>query len=136
MAKEINLESDLDLICVRAKSFPQGIEDAFTTLENKIPTRKDRECYGIYEKNQDGVTYRAAMLKKSDDEDVRYSLENYTMRRGKFLGVKINNWKNNMEKIGRTFDEMFEDERVEKNSPSIEAYKGMNDVICMVRIKE
>ncbi|MGG6231209.1 hypothetical protein [Tenacibaculum sp. SDUM215027] len=133
--KEINLESDLNLICVRAKSFPQGIEDSFKTLERKVPTRKGRECYGIYEENENGITYRAGMLKKTDDEDAKYGLENYIVKKGKYLGVTINNWKSNIPKIGQTFDKMVEDERVEKNSPSIEVYKGLNDVICMVKMK-
>tara|TARA_R110002012_G_scaffold298643_1_gene497215 strand:+ start:2616 stop:3023 length:408 start_codon:yes stop_codon:yes gene_type:complete len=133
--KEINLESDLNLICVRAKSFPQGIEESFKTLESKVPTRKGRECYGIYEENESGITYRAGMLKKTDDEDVKYGLENFTVKKGKYLGVTINNWKSNIPKIGQTFDKIVEDERVEKNSPSIEVYKGMNDLICMVKMK-
>ncbi len=121
--KEIKIESDLNLICVRAKTFPQGIEEAFKTLESKVPNRKERECYGIYGKNENGITYRAGMLKKINDEDVKYGLENYTIEKGTYLGITINNWKTNIPKIGQTFDKIAEDERVEKNSPSIEVYK-------------
>ncbi len=90
--KKINLESDLNLICVRAKSFPQGIENSFKTIESKVPTRKGRECYGIYEENENGITYRAGMLKKMEDEDKKYDLENYVIEKGKYLGVTIYNW--------------------------------------------
>ena len=134
--KEINIESDLNLICVRAKSFPEGIEDSFKTLENKVPTRKGRECFGIFEENQNGITYRAGMLKESDDEDKKYGLENFTIKKGKYLGVTITNWQKKIESIGTTFDKMFEDERVDKNSLSVEMYKGMNDLICMVKMKK
>ena len=133
--KEINLESDLKLICVRAKSFPQGIEESFKTLVSKIPTQKERGCYGIYEESKNGITYRAGMLKKSEDEDVKYELENYIVKKGNYLGVTINNWKSNIDKIGQTFDEMAKDDRVEKNSPSIEVYKGLDDMICMMKMK-
>lgn len=133
--KEIKIESDLQLICVRAKSFPQGIEESFKVLESKVPGKKGRECYGIYEENDSGITYRAGMLKEAGNEDVIYRLENYTIKKGKYLGVTIYNWKDNIPKIGQTFDKMAEDQRVEKNSPSIEVYKGLKDVICMMKMK-
>ncbi len=67
---KIDIESDLNLVCVRAKSFPQGIEEAFKTLENKIPNQQERECYGIYEENKSGIIYRAGMSKKGTNNMV------------------------------------------------------------------
>ncbi len=109
---EINIESDLNLVCVRTKSFSQGIEEAFNP-ENKIPNQQERECYGIYEENKSGIIYRAGMSKKDNNEDVEYGLENYTIKKGEYLTVIINDWKNNIPKIGQTFD------KIAKSQPAI-----------------
>ena len=37
-------------------------------------------------------------------------------QKGKYLGLTIYNWKDNIPKIGQTFDKMAEDQRVEKTA--------------------
>lgn len=132
--KEINIESDINLICVRAKSFPEGIEDAFKVLTNKFEYSEEKGCFGIYEETDEGIVYRAAMQVDLDSETSLDKFEKFTIEKGNYLSTKITDWQEKIPLIGPTFDKLFLDERVDKNSASIEMYKGTNELTCMVKI--
>jgi hypothetical protein len=36
----------------------------------------------LYEENENRIPYRTGMLKKTDDEEVQYGLENYIVKKG------------------------------------------------------
>lgn len=132
--KEINIESDINLVCVRAKKFPEGIEDAFKILTNKFEYSEEKGCYGIYEETDEEIVYRAAMQVDSDSESTLDKFEKFTIEKGKYLSTIITEWQEKIDLIGPTFDKLFQDERVDKNSVSIEMYKGTNELTCMVKI--
>ena len=121
-------------MCVCAKSFPEGIQEAYKTLESKVESAKGRKYFGIYQRTEDGINYSAAMLKESDDEDKKYGFDGFTIEKGKYLSVTVKDWQKSVDCIGPTFEKIFEDERVDKNSVSIEVYKG-NDMECLAMMK-
>ncbi len=56
-----NLKDDVKVYCTAAKSFPQGIEEAFITLE-KMLSKEGRTFYGIsYKSRDDNIIYKAAV---------------------------------------------------------------------------
>lgn len=132
----IKILNDVKLFYIQATSFPDGIKDAFNKLENSLPTKQGREFYGIYEENENGISYKAAVLEQFKNEGDKYSCKYFILEKGKYLSESINNWETKIEKIGETFDKMFEMENVNPKSPSIEHYKTLNELVCMVKLND
>ncbi len=56
----IILENDIKVICVKAVSFPDGIQDAHDKLRAMFPPIPTRRYFGISYPQQGGIVYRAA----------------------------------------------------------------------------
>ncbi len=58
-----NLKDDVKVYCTAAKSFPQGIQEAFITLE-KMLSKEGRTFYGIsYKSRDDNIIYKRQFQK-------------------------------------------------------------------------
>lgn len=123
----------MKVFCVRAKSFPNEIGQAFGTLINLLPTIEGRTFFGVsYQgKNQDMV-YNAAVLESFEGEGKIYGCETFTIKKGEYLSEMLKGWKKNEASIGLTFKRMSE-VRNDTVFPCVEWYQG-EDVLCMVRI--
>ncbi len=133
--KNYFLNDDIKIFCVTAKSFPEGIMEAFTTLEKMLPTINGRIFYGISYKNKDGsIGYKAAVAESFEGEGEKYNCETFIITRGEYLTETIMNWRNNIPAIGSAFQMLLSDPRLDNSFPCVEWYKSDVEVMCMVRI--
>lgn len=131
----VELPNDIQLLCVTAKTFPAGVKQAFDQLYQQVPDAPKRACYGIYEEQEGHVTYRAALVAQTLDEAQKLGMESYLVAKGKYAMETIQDWSTNIPAIGATFCKMLENEKVDKESPSIESYQP-NDVLhCLLILK-
>ncbi|MEZ5003957.1 MAG: hypothetical protein R2730_13090 [Chitinophagales bacterium] len=129
------LPNDIHLLCVIAKTFPDGVKQAFDQLYQQVPNAQERTCYGIYEEQEGKITYRAALAAQTLDEAQNLNMESYVVVKGSYARETIQDWPANIPTIGATFCKMLENEKIDKESPSIEAYQP-NDVLhCLLRLK-
>jgi hypothetical protein len=132
--EKYHLKEDVKIFSVIAKSFPEGIGEAFKTLEKKLPTKESRTFYGISSKNEKGVIiYKAAVSESFEGEGEQYGCESFIIKKGKYLTETLKDWRKNEKIIGDTFMKLLADPRLDTTFPCVEWYKG-DDVICMVRI--
>jgi hypothetical protein len=130
-----NLEEDMKIFCVAAKSFPYEIKQAFGTLINMLPTIEDRTFFGIaYQNNEGEMIYKAAVLELFDGEGEELGCEHFTIRKGEYLSERLKNWKTDEGMIGMTFRKLA-NSNYDTTFPCVEWYQGA-DVTCMVRLEK
>lgn len=129
------LKEDLKLFCIKARSFPHDIKEAFDKLINLLPTTDGRTFFGIsYQTSSGEIIYKAAVLESYEGEGVSLGCESYTVKKGEYLAETIYNWMKDVTSIGSAFRKMV-DSRSDTTFPCVEWYQG-DDVMCMVRIEK
>lgn len=134
--EKYTLDKDLYLICVRATSFPDGIQAAFQKLEQTDPSIPTRTRYGISHGNKTGIIYWAAVEEAFKGEGYTFGLEQYTIKKGVYATEMLRNIQGKEEQIGRAFDTLLSNPKLDRLGECIEWYKGENEVLCMVRLTE
>jgi len=129
------LKDDIELICVNANSFPDGITEAFDRLHNILGPDNRRKLYGVSHGTENGKTiYKAAAERQNDNEASELKLETFLVRKGEYVGARIINYPDHMESIGKTFEKLLANPRLDPNGCCVEMYLNEKDVQCMVRL--
>ena len=69
------IPTDLKVMGVVVKNFPDGIGEAFHAIVNRIPGEFSRPYYGIAELIKGKMIYKAAALEKEEGKDTLYQKE-------------------------------------------------------------
>lgn len=130
------LKEDLKVICNTAKSFPDGIKEAFDTLQATLPDCEKRTWYGLSSPNEKGVIiYKAAVTELHDGEAEKAGYTPFTIVEGEYISETIIDWMKNPQIIGSTFMKLLEDPRIAHDGYCLEWYKNDNEVLCLVRLE-
>jgi hypothetical protein len=130
------LKDNITLLCLEATSFPEGITDAFDRLNKKIPSNGSRKRYGISHGTENGgIIYRAAVEQVSEDDAAQLNLDKFVLKKGEYVGSRIINYPEHMESIGKTFNKLLANPRLDPNGCCVEIYLNGKDVQCMVRLE-
>lgn len=129
--KLIDLKA-IDVITVKADSFPDGLNDAFNKLEGKLSSLKGRKFYGITLSKPEGIEYRACMVPLDDKENTALKLEPYTIPGGKYCRTVMNDWENKTGEIKNVFNKLAESIEIDNSRPQIEFYKSQKELILFL----
>ncbi len=137
-----DLKKDIYVFCVKAKSFPDGINEAQERLSELPLSDAARNYFGIsYLYDNEIVYFAAAELK--EHESVPHGCESYTMKSGKYISIFISNFRTDVSRIATAFDELTDDPRIDGRGCCAEWYlpegsdhKTAIDVRCMVRLAD
>lgn len=131
------LESDINVICVTASSFPEGIKAAYDKLSSLIGSGSTRRFFGIsYGDGNKNIIYKAAAQEASVDEAAKLGCERFTIKKGEYISEYIADFMNHIPKMGESFREMCKDPRIDSNGYCVEMYTDNGDVICMVKLDD
>lgn len=132
------LENDIPVFCVKARSFPAGVRDAFNTLSGIHPGIRSRSFFGISHFDEEGkIVYKAAAQELEDGEGSKYGLESFIIQRGTYFTETVRNFMDNIPGIGKAFERLLSaGDEVDRNYPCIEVYQTPGEMVCMVRVKE
>ena len=130
------LNSDINVLCVTASSFPDGIMAAFDKLNSLVQEPGSRRVFGIsYGDGDKNIIYKAALEENSADEAARLGCERFTIEKGEYISEYIGDFMKNIPAMGQAFQEMCRDKRIDSNGCCIEIYLNNNkDVLCAVRL--
>jgi predicted transcriptional regulator YdeE len=131
------LGEDIEVMCIKADKFPDGIQAAHQKLHRTIPLREDRRFFGISrpEPDENGtIVYKAAA--EYFDSDELSGLEKFTIKGGSYNTYYIKDYRNNIDAIAECFDLLTGQAETDPNGYCIEWYIGDNDVKCMVRCND
>lgn len=133
--KTARLSRDLHLFCVPATSFPEGIGDAFQKLEKAAENAAGRTFFGVSHMGHDGrIVYKAAVPERHPGEGQQAGFESNVLKQGIYLTEAIDDWRRDETVIGRTFQAMLADERLDPKGCCVEWYRNDKDVVCLVRL--
>jgi hypothetical protein len=131
------LNSDVKVFCVTAKSFPNGIVEAFKTLENLDPSICERPFYGISFQDDEGkIVYKAAVAEEFEGEGSGYGCETFVISKGEYLAITLFDFMEKIDVIPKAFQKLLADPRLDHNFPCVEWYKSSKEVMCMVRMHQ
>jgi len=131
------LKEDIKIICNQAKTFPEGIKEAFDTLQQSLPDCEKRTWYGLSSPNEKGVViYKAAVTELTDEEAEKFGFKPFTITKGIYISKTISDWMKNPQVIGDTFMELLEHPDIAPDGYCLEWYKNDTDVQCMVRLNQ
>lgn len=133
--QEFIIDKDIELICVRATSFPAGIAEAFAKLHEMLPDPATRVSYGISHGSPEGIIYMAAAEEQFAGEAIEYECETFTVKKGNYLG-RVVNWKENIQAVGDTFQELINNTAIDPNGACVEKYFNNSEAQCMVRLQD
>ena len=119
-----DLKKDLKVFGKEVKTFPQAVKEAFSSLLNMIPDGFKRSYYGLsYMDDKGKMVYIATAEEKDEEEAEKYNCERYTVEKGEYLAVTLDDWLKKINCIKDVFHEMMEDDRADKTRPVVEWYK-------------
>ena len=133
--EKYEVKQDVALICYEAKSFPDGITEAFNKLQSSLPNCSERTWYGISKPNGGEIIYKAAVTELSDMEAEENSFESFTVTKGTYLTETLTGWRENTQIIGATFDKLLQDPQLDPSSSCVEWYLSDDKLTCMVKLK-
>jgi hypothetical protein len=131
------IEKDIRCHCIKATSFPEGVLAAHQLLHSLFAFDGKRKFYGISRPEGKGaIAYWAAVEKQDDDNVQDERPEEFVISKGQYSGIDIKNFRNDIPAIGRTFQQLLMHPELDPNGYCLEWYYNMNDVRCMVRLKD
>lgn len=129
------IDRDIQLVCVCASSFPEGILAAHQQLHAAIAFSAERRYYGIsFPAGNGEIVYRAA-AEVLDQADLQKGLELFLLPGGHYTSILISSFINDIPAIGRAFRDLLRDSRIDPQGACVEWYINNEDVRCMVRLQ-
>jgi predicted transcriptional regulator YdeE len=132
----ISLEHDIEVFCVTATSFPDGVLASHQTLHRLIPPSGSSRRYFGLSRPEDGggIIYRAAAERLKGENNV-HGLKTITIKKGEYIAAVIKNYLEDVTKIEKAFRELLEHPGLDPNGYCVEVYTSDKDVTCMIRLK-
>jgi predicted transcriptional regulator YdeE len=132
----IHINDDIKVLYSTAKSFPEGIMDAFNELQSKVPASKNRIYYGISRPENGHITYKAAVEELYNGEAEKLGFDKMVIKKGLYSCSTIKDFMKNTPEIGKAFQELLTSPNLDPNGYCVEWYLNDQDVICMVRLND
>lgn len=134
--KNIILSNDIKVYYIQAKSFPEGITDAFRALEKSGENFKDRPYFGISSMKGSEIIYRAGIQILNEEEEKKIGQNIFIIPKGEYSTMNIKNFRKNISEIAETFKVLLTTPGADMEFPCIEWYENHEDVLCMVKLKK
>lgn len=131
-----SLKDDINVFCIKAKSFPEGILQAFGDIEKFVPDLTGRTLYGISSPVNGVIVYKAAITELFPGEGKKFNCESFVIPKGDYSVQTLHDPAGNPAVFRETFRNLLSTPLLDKTCPCIEWYKSPNEVMCMVKIKK
>lgn len=131
------IEKEIRCFRVKAASFPEGVLAAHQQLHKLFAFDGQRRFFGISRPEGGAKISYWAGAEKMDGDTVHDSgLEEFIIPAGRYYGKDISNFRKDIPEIGRTFQQLLMHPQLDHNGFCLEWYYNMEDVRCMVPLKE
>lgn len=141
--ENFKLEKDINLYCVKADTFPDGIKDAHQKLVSISKSLGKQNHFGVSYLYDDAILYMAAAEIESSKETIPTGCETYTLKKGDYISFYIKDFAKDPTQIEKAFKTLLADPRIDEEGCCAECYfpegaDGTNakDVRCMVRLAD
>lgn len=131
----IIVNKDIRVFYVTAKSFPEGVMEAWNKLHTLIRSSETRTYYGLSRPEKDMIVYKAAVEESYPGEAVNTNSETLIIKSGKYIASVIPDYMKAMHKFREVFQELLSTPGLDPDGYCIEWYYNEKDVKCMVRLR-
>lgn len=105
--ENFKLKNDITLFCVKADSFPAGIEAAHKKLASIALPFGRRNYFGLSYLYDDNILYLAAAEIKSKDESVPKDGKTYILKKGNYISIYISYFAKDISQIEKAFKTLW-----------------------------
>lgn len=133
--EQIQIEKDIQVCRLKASSFPEGVLAAHQALHARFPFSPDRNYFGISRPENGTICYWSATEEQITASLLAEGYEAFIIPAGNYVSILIKDFMKNPMVIGEAFQELIHLPGIDPDGYCIEWYKGMDDVVCMVRTK-
>lgn len=130
----IVIEKDINVYCVTAKSFPEGILEAHQKLHALLPA-KERRYFGLSRPENGAIAYKAAAEIVEGEKGETIDCESFVIKNGQYRCITVLNYMEDLQGIGKAFSDLISDPDIDPNGYCVEYYYNDSDVKCMVRLE-
>lgn len=137
------LQHDIDLFCVKASSFPDGIKASHDKLISITKTGATRNYFGVSYLYDDEILYMAGAQITGKGETIPPGCEAYTLRKGNYISICIPDFAKDISQIEKAFKKLLNDPDIDENGCCAECYlpegsdfSTAKDIRCMVRLAD
>ena len=143
--EKITIDEDIPVIAVAAPFFPEGIPTAFDKLHSLLENITPRRIFGLSRPEKDGdIVYRAAAEELSEGEAEQLECESLIIKKGAYISIKVDNFKQDIPAIGKAFEKLMEVPNLDPEGYCVEVYDpetagygtSNESVLCMIRIDD
>jgi predicted transcriptional regulator YdeE len=128
------LNENINVLCVPATTFPDGVQAAHQKLHAIFPFGSERRFFGLSRPGPDKeIHYMAAAEKKEEKDADLLGLEEFVIQEGEYYCVTIKDFMKDIPAIGRAFADILQQKDIDAVGICIEWYFNATDVRCMVR---
>lgn len=131
----IIIETDIKLFYIQAESFPGGVMEAHQKMHSLNQFSPERKTFGISRPENGKIVYKAAAEELKKDDLRKHHLAEFTIPKGEYIVITIKNFRDDISDIMKAFDKLITVPDIDPNGYCIEWYKGLDDVLCMVKLK-
>lgn len=124
----------LRLLARKATSFPEGIEEAYDTLEDRLPTVLGRRFYGVSYRTPAGIEYHAGVVPDSEREERELGLPILEIPAGRCASVTLTDWLGRTERIGECVRELSAQFGRDPLRPTLVERRSMREIRILVPV--
>lgn len=134
------LNRDITVLYVTARSFPEGIKDAFDELYRRMPFKEGMDYFGISRpepSENGGIVYRAAIEETEKGQASRLGCDTLVLHKGNYISLEVSDFKQEPMKISKAFEELLEQPNLDPLGYCVEWYTTDGDSVrCMIRLDQ
>jgi len=132
-----NLPKDINVLYVKAESFPLGIKAAHEKLHSLVNEEDKRRYFGISWMNKNNeIEYLAAAEELYPGESENYGCNTFTIRKGDYISETLPDWCNTEGRVAAVFQELLKHPQLDKNGYCLEIYLNDTDMECLVKLED
>jgi hypothetical protein len=133
--KTIQIESPIELRCVKAVSFPEGVMAAFRRLHEVAPPKAGRIYISIsWLGNAQQIEYLAGATELFSGEIAGNEFVPFSVKEGEYLYIDIHNFMNDIPAIGQAFSQLLALPEADPDTVCVEWY--MSDRLCRCMVQK
>ncbi len=122
---------------VKSDNGPKGASKAFSKLESKMKSLKERKMYGVFN-SKTGEYFACVELDKEHQDSMGFEVSQ--IPGGKYAKKKIENWASRTNEISSLFEFLAKGceangLEVDSTRPHIEFYRSFKELILMLPVK-
>ncbi|MDO6435702.1 hypothetical protein Q4E93_34125 [Flavitalea sp. BT771] len=131
----LELEKDIKVFYITARSFPEGIKEATDKLHSLFSFSEKRNIFGLSRpENGREIVYRAAAEELEVGEAERLNCETLIIKKGMYYSLTIHDFRKDIMAIDRAFKELLKQANLDPEGFCVEWYGTTDESVkCMIR---